>query len=259
MTLPFFRKLPMTTILDEIVAHKRKELALWQNETSIDYWLDVVKPKPQDDAFRFEHALREAKNGLHLIGELKPKSPSAGVLQETPDVPKIIGAYNQTCSAISVLTDAHYFGGGFDLLENVKTLTSKPVLCKDFIIDIYQVLLAVASGADAVLLIMKCLDDFEYISLFEAIRSYGLTPVVEVQNEEELKRACLPHPSVILINNRNLSTFEIDKTTTHHLAPHCPKESLVISASGFSSLEDAAEFEGIADAVLIGTALMQRF
>jgi len=201
----------MSSILDEIVTHKRKEVALWQSQTSIDYWLEAAKPKPNEDAFRFEHALRDAKTGLHLIGELKPKSPSAGILQETPDVPKIIGAYNETCSAISVLTDVHYFGGGFDLLENVKTLTTKPVLCKDFIIDLYQVLLAVTSGADAVLLIMKCLDDFEYVSLFEAIRSYGLTPVVEVQNEEELKRALLPHPPVILINNRILSTFEIEK------------------------------------------------
>lgn len=249
----------MPSILDEIVAHKRKEVALWQSQTSIDYWLDVAKPKPHDDAFRFEYALREAKAGLHLIGELKPKSPSAGVLQETPDVAKIMGAYNETCSAISVLTDVHYFGGGFDLLENVKTLTTKPVLCKDFIIDLYQVLLAVASGADAVLLIMKCLDDFEYVSLFEAIRSYGLTPVVEVQNEAELKRALLPRPPVILINNRNLSTFEIEKDTTRRLAPLCPEGTVIISASGFTSLADASEFTDIADAALIGTALMKAF
>jgi indole-3-glycerol phosphate synthase/phosphoribosylanthranilate isomerase len=249
----------MSTILDEIVTHKRKEVALWQSQTPIDYWLEAAKPKPNEDAFRFEHALRDAKTGLHLIGELKPKSPSAGILQETPDVPKIIGAYNETCSAISVLTDVHYFGGGFDLLENVKTLTTKPVLCKDFIIDLYQVLLAVTSGADAVLLIMKCLDDFEYVSLFEAIRSYGLTPVVEVQNEEELKRALLPHPPVILINNRNLSTFEIEKDTTRLLAPLCPEGTVIISASGFASLEDADEFTDIADAALIGTALMQNF
>ncbi len=249
----------MSSILDEIVTHKRKEVALWQSQTSIDYWLEAAKPKPTEDAFRFEQALRDAKTGLHLIGELKPKSPSAGILQETPDVPKIIGAYNETCSAISVLTDVHYFGGGFDLLENVKTLTSKPVLCKDFIIDLYQVLLAVASRADAVLLIMKCLDDFEYVSLFEAIRSYGLTPVVEVQNEEELKRALLPHPPVILINNRNLSTFEIEKETTRRLAPLCPESTVIISASGFASLEDADEFTDIADAALIGTSLMHSF
>jgi len=249
----------MPSILDEIVAHKRKEVALWQSQTSIDYWLEAAKPKPNEDAFRFERALRDPKTGLHLIGELKPKSPSAGVLQETPDVAKIIGAYNETCSAISVLTDVHYFGGGFDLLENVKTLTTKPVLCKDFIIDLYQVLLAVASGADAVLLIMKCLDDFEYISLFEAIRSYGLTPVVEVQNEAELKRALLPRPPVILINNRNLSTFEIEKDTTRRLAPLCPEGTVIISASGFTSLEDADEFTHIADATLIGTALMKSF
>ena len=249
----------MPNILDEIVAHKRKEVAFWQSQTSIDYWLDVAKPKPNDDAFCFERALRESKDGLHLIGELKPKSPSAGVLQEMPDVPKIIGAYNETCSAISVLTDVHYFGGGFDLLEEVKTLTNKPVLCKDFIIDLYQVLLAVASEADAVLLIMKCLDDFEYISLFEAIRSYGLTPVVEVQNELELKRALLPRPPVILINNRNLSTFEIEKDTTRRLAPICPEGTVVITASGFASLNDADEFTKIADAALIGTAFMKGF
>ncbi|XVJ51615.1 MAG: indole-3-glycerol-phosphate synthase [Vampirovibrio sp.] len=247
----------MPSILDEIVEHKRKELALWKSQAPIEYWLNVAQPKADADAFRFEHALREAKTGLHLIGELKPKSPSAGVLQETPDVPKIIGAYNQNCSAISVLTDVHYFGGGFDLLEAVKTLTNKPLLCKDFIIDLYQVLLAVSSGADAVLLIMKCLDDFDYISLFEAIRSYGLTPVVEVQNEEELKRALLPHPPVILINNRNLSTFDIEKETTTRLAPLCPPESIIITASGFQDLADAQPYQDLAHAVLIGSAFMK--
>jgi indole-3-glycerol phosphate synthase/phosphoribosylanthranilate isomerase len=249
----------MPSILDEIVAHKRREIADWQRQTPIDYWLDVAKPKPDDDAFRFERALREATDSLHLIGELKPKSPSAGVLQETPDVAKIIGAYNETCSAISVLTDAHYFGGGFDLLEQVKTLTDKPVLCKDFIVDLYQVALAVSSGADGVLLIMKCLDDFEYVSLFEAIRSYGLSPVVEVQNESELKRALLVRPPIVLINNRNLSTFEIEMETTTRLAPLCPEGTVIISASGFDSLKDAERFKTLAHAALIGTALMKTF
>jgi len=249
----------MTTILEKIIAHKKLELAQRQDITPIDAWLELAKPKDNANAYIFERVLREPHEHIHIIGEIKPKSPSAGVIQDTINVDAIVTRYDEFVSGISVLTDKEFFGGGFDLLQEVRSKTTKPLLCKEFIIDLYQVLLAVHSGADAALLIMKCLDEIEYISLFESIRSYGLTPIVEVQTYEELQRALLPRPPVILINNRNLDTFVVDMSTTTELAKRCPEGTIIISASGFESIEHCASMKGIAHATLIGTSLMRGF
>jgi indole-3-glycerol phosphate synthase len=248
----------MSTILDKIVAHKYQELDAWKAETPIEYWLERAKIREDDTAFRFEKALRQPiESGAHLICELKPKSPSAGVLQAVPDVPAIIQQYNQVATCISVLADEHFFGGSVGLVSQVRALSDKPILFKEFVVDLYQVLLAVDAGADAVLLIMKCLDDVQYVQLFETIKSYGLTPVVEVQDEAELQRAMMVNPSVVLINNRDLSTFAIEMETTQRLAPLCPEGTLVISASGFETLGEAQGIYPTAQAALIGTALMR--
>jgi indole-3-glycerol phosphate synthase/phosphoribosylanthranilate isomerase len=246
------------SVLQTIIAHKRTEIAQWQADYPFTYWLEKATVNTETP-HAFEIALR-AKNpqgGVHLVCELKPKSPSLGVLQAQPDVPTIIADYSQVASAISVLTDVAFFGGSFDLLEQVKTLTTLPVLCKDFIIDPYQVLVAVACKADAVLLIMKALDDITYVTLFETIRSYGLTPVVEVQTEAELKRAMLVHPSVILINNRDLDTLALHPQTVEQLAPLIPKEVLVIAASGMANRADIDRYLPHASACLVGSHLMQ--
>ncbi len=247
-----------TSVLQTIVAQKRQEIAEWQTEYPFTYWLEKATVNTETP-HAFEIALRaeNPQGGVHLICELKPKSPSLGVLQSAPNVPAIIADYTQVASAISVLTDATFFGGSFDLLEEVKSLTALPVLCKDFIIDPYQVLVAVACKADAVLLIMKALDDVMYVTLFETIRSYGLTPVVEVQNETELKRALLVHPSVILINNRDLDTLDMHPETVAQLAPLIPKEVIVIAASGMGSRADIERYLPHASACLVGSQLMK--
>jgi indole-3-glycerol phosphate synthase len=247
-----------SSVLQTIIAQKRQELLQWQTEYPFTYWLEKAEVNKQTP-HAFEIALRaeNPQGGVHLICELKPKSPSLGVLQDKPNVPAIIADYTQVASAISVLTDATFFGGGFDLLEEVKSLTSLPVLCKDFIIDPYQVLVAVACKADAVLLIMKALDDITYVTLFETIRSYGLTPVVEVQNELELQRALLVHPTVILINNRNLDTLEMHPETLEKLVPLIPKECVIIAASGMGSRADIERYLPHASACLVGSQFMQ--
>ena len=248
-----------TSVLQTIVAHKKEEIAQWQTDYPFEYWLDKAH-RNTENPFRFEAALRASNpvGGVHLICELKPKSPSLGVLQASPDVPAIIADYNQVASAISVLTDTTFFGGSFDLLTEVKALTPLPVLCKDFIVDPYQVLVAVACGADAVLLIMKAIpDDIQYVTLFETIRSYGLTPVVEVQNEAELNRALLVHPSVILINNRNLDTLTMAPETVETLAPLVPQDCVIIAASGLKIRQQVVACGAVAGACLVGSHLMQ--
>jgi indole-3-glycerol phosphate synthase/phosphoribosylanthranilate isomerase len=248
-----------SSVLQTIIAQKREEIAQWQTDYPFEYWLDKAH-RNTENPFRFEAALRASNptGEIHLICELKPKSPSLGVLQATPNVPAIIADYNQVASAISVLTDTTFFGGSFDLLTDVKALSSLPLLCKDFIIDPYQVLVAVACGAEAVLLIMKAMvDDIQYVTLFETIRSYGLTPVVEVQNEAELQRALLVHPSVILINNRNLDTLTLHMDTVAQLAPLVPQECVVIAASGLKTREQIVACSTVASACLVGSQLMQ--
>ena len=246
------------SVLQTIIAQKRLEIGEWQTEYPFTYWLEKATVNTETP-HAFEIALRaeNPQGGVHLICELKPKSPSLGVLQSAPNVPAIIADYTQVASAISVLTDATFFGGSFDLLEQVKGLTSLPVLCKDFIIDPYQVLVAVTCKAVAVLLIVKALDDITYVTLFETIRSYGLTPVVEVQNEAELKRALLVHPSVILINNRDLDTLELHPEMVAQLAPLIPKECVIIAASGMGNRADIERYLPHASACLVGSQLMK--
>jgi indole-3-glycerol phosphate synthase/phosphoribosylanthranilate isomerase len=246
------------SVLQTIIAHKQTEIAEWQADYPFTYWLEKATVNTETPQ-AFEIALRaeNPQGGVHLICELKPKSPSLGVLQSAPNVPAIIADYTQVASAISVLTDATFFGGSFDLLEEVKSLTALPVLCKDFIIDPYQVLVAVACKADAVLLIMKALDDITYVTLFETIRSYGLTPVVEVQNEAELKRALLVHPSVILINNRDLDTLEMHPETVAQLAHLLSKDCVIIAASGMGNRADIERYLPHTSACLVGSQLMK--
>lgn len=247
-----------TNILATIVAHKHHELAQWQAELPFEYWLERVSPYPLEQAFTFERSLRVAHpRGYHLIGEIKPASPSEGRMQTALDVEGVVAVYDEAVSGFSVLTDQHFFGGGFDLLEQVRALTRTPVLCKDFIIDTYQVLLAKYSGANAGLLIMKCLDDVQYVTLFECLRSYGMTPVVEVQTLEEVQRALLTRPTVMLINNRNLETFDIDFNTTHQLAKAIPEEVLVISASGIRHAQDVQALLPVCSSFLVGSSLMK--
>jgi indole-3-glycerol phosphate synthase len=250
----------MMSILTDIVTQKRRQLDQWQQEVSLDYWIEQAKPKPAEQAFIFERALRQqlATGCPAVVAEIKPKAPSSGVLQANLSVVDVVQDYSQAGAvALSVLTDEAYFGGSFTLLEEVRALTSLPLLCKDFVIDPYQVLVAVCAGADAVLLIMKCLDDIEYVKLYELTKSYGLTPVVEVQTEEELQRALLVRPSVVLVNNRDLTTFQIDLATTQRLSQRVPEQTLLISASGLQTAEQLLELKPCASAFLVGSHLMR--
>ncbi len=203
----------------------------------------------------FETAL--AQPGLHLIAEVKPASPSAGVLSQTLDINKLISSYQKYASAISVLTDQTFFNGSFKLLREITNQTTLPVLCKDFIIDRSQIELACNNGASAVLLIVKMLGDTELASLSKLVKELGMTPVFEVQTADELARAEQLHARVILINNRDLESLEISLKTTRELALRVQPGSLVISASGINDAGDLASLLPYASCFLIGSALMK--
>lgn len=245
----------MPPLLDEIIRHKQSEVAEKKARLPLAQLELHVLPLI---GHPFEKALQPTgTTDLRLILEIKPASPSAGVLADHVDLDKRLPIYNRYASALSVLTDERFFQGSLALLGQVLHQTPHPVLCKDFIVDPYQVLEARQAAAHAVLLIVKVLTDRELAVLFQLVVDLGMTPVVEVQTAEELNRALVLEPPVLLINNRNLETFEISLDTTRHLAPMIPQGCIVISASGIEGRPDIERLRPYASCFLIGSMLMK--
>jgi len=241
----------MPNVLDDIVANKQLEIAKMHGSLS----LDVLQEHATPASGRFAQTLQ--KQGINLITEIKPKSPSAGVLRTELKLSELLEQYCQYASAISVLTDAKYFGGSFDLLQEVSQKTNLPLLCKDFILDEYQCYVARSMGAEAVLLIVKILADDQLARLSKLIASLGMTPVVEVQSVGETKRAVSLGSQCILINNRDLETLAVDLDTTIRLAPLIPSGVIAISASGISEREQIDYLSQACTNFLIGSSLMK--
>jgi indole-3-glycerol phosphate synthase len=195
---------------------------------------------------------------LSLIAEFKRRSPSAGEISGTAVVPEQVGAYERGgAAALSVLTDERHFGGSLSDLRAARAACDLPILRKDFIIDPYQLYEAAVNGADAVLLIVRALEDRELREMYEQARGLDLDCLVEVHNAEELQRALELDADVIGINNRDLDAGTVDVATTYELMPDVPAGKTVVAESGISSREELEELERVGvDAVLIGGALM---
>lgn len=245
----------MATVLDAIIAHKYEEVLSRKQtlpQTELERHLIPL------DIPSFENALRPtSQKPKAFILEVKPASPSGGELAPELDLEKTLSVYNRFASGISVLTDKKYFKGSLELLKTIATQSDRPLLCKDFIVDPYQVLEARIAGAHAVLLIVKVLSDAQLQSLHQDILDLGMTPVVEIQNEPELVRALKLNPKVLLINNRDLSSFQIDFKTTETLSALIPPNILRISASGIEKGYDIQQLAPYCDAFLIGSILMR--
>lgn len=204
-------------------------------------------------------------DGVSVIAEVKRASPSKGAIAGDIVATDVAAEYLAGgCAAISVLTDEKFFGGSLDDLHQVANLAHadaqpRPVLRKDFVIDAYQIYEARAAGADAVLLIVAALTDAELASLSRTAMNYGVDTLVEVHDEEELRRALRINPSIVGINNRNLRTFEVDLATTERLAPKIPDGVIVVGESGVSSHADVERLAAAGcDAVLVGETLMRK-
>jgi indole-3-glycerol phosphate synthase len=206
-----------------------------------------------------DRPFREAlvRPGLSLIAEFKRRSPSAGEISTAVIVDQV-GAYERGgAAALSVLTDERHFGGTLDDLRDARAACDLPILRKDFIVDPYQLYEAAVNGADAVLLIVRALDDAALRSLYEEARGLDLDCLVEVHDAEELERALTLDADVIGINNRNLDEGGVDVTTTYELMPDVPAGKTVVAESGISARGELEELERVGvDAVLIGEALM---
>jgi indole-3-glycerol phosphate synthase len=160
-------------------------------------------------------------------------------------------------AAISVLTDAEYFQGSLEHLAAIREAVSVPLLRKDFIYDEYQLYESAAYGADAVLLIAAILERAQLGKMLTLSRSLGLGCLVEIHDEDELKKALASGAEIIGINNRDLKTFEVDLNNTQRLKPLIPDDKITVSQSGINRREDIKKLEGWGiDAVLIGEALV---
>lgn len=195
------------------------------------------------------------KNDKAIIAEIKPKSPTNGDLIGARDILSLARDYEGGgATALSVLTSPH-FGGSVANVSHVKSSASIPVLYKDFVVDEYQILEAFGYGADAVLLI-EGISPVE--KLLDGVGDLGLEAVVECHSAAEIESAVSSGADIIGINNRNLRTLTVDIETTARLSEYVPRDRILISESGVKTEADARYlFDCGADALLIGTALMQ--
>jgi indole-3-glycerol phosphate synthase len=204
-------------------------------------------------------ALSVGEDQLGLIAEVKKASPSAGVIQ--PNFDPVIQArlYAQAgAHAISCLTDEKFFQGHLSYLTQIRSQVDIPVLRKDFIIDEVQIYEAAVAGADAILLIVACLDQETLVRLYECATECQLDVLMEVHDQDELDRALDTDARIIGVNNRNLKSFTVDLRTTELLAEDIPDDVILVSESGIKTPAEARQVHKWgANAILVGESLMR--
>ncbi len=245
---------PRVSVLDEIIAGVREDLAERQSRVSLDELKELAAKAP------------EAKDGVAALGgegvavicEVKRSSPSKGALAAIADPAALAADYAAGgAAAISVLTEERRFGGSLADLKAVRAAVDTPVLRKDFIVTAYQLWEARAYGADLALLIVAALEQPALVSLIERAESIGLTPLVEVHDEEEIARAVDAGARIIGVNARNLKTLEVDRNTFANVAHAIPSGIVSVAESGVRGPHDLIAYANAgADAVLVGESLV---
>ena len=243
-------------ILDTIVAHKRIELKDDKQRMPLDTLKRKIRDLPPTRDFR---AALSTPNCVHLIAEVKKKSPSKGIIREDFDPVGIARTYAESdASAVSVLTDREFFAGELAYLSAIREVVTLPLLRKDFTIDSYHIYQARLAGADAILLIVSILTLAQLREFTEIARSMGLASLVEVHTDEELELALTAGAEIIGINNRDLRTFHTDIETTFRLRTSIPTDKIVVSESGINTHEDVMKLkEAGVNAILVGESLMR--
>ena len=242
-------------ILDDIVANTRAEVT--QRRRRVPLAEMRTRAESALPTLDFAGALR--REHIALIAEVKRASPSRGTLRADLDPEQLAHVYaGSGAAAISVLTDKRFFHGSLADLETVRAATDTPVLRKDFTVDEYQIYEARAHGADAILLIVRIVDDAQLRDYHSLACSLGLGALVEVHDEAELDRALAVDAPIVGINNRNLADFSVSLATTERLAPRVTPGKIIVAESG---VHTRADVERVAKAgghaVLVGEALMR--
>lgn len=242
------------TVLDRIlearraeVEHRKKVLPL----TALKYGVKAATPLRD-----FPAAL--SNPGLNVIAELKPASPSRGVIRDPFDPVDLARSLESAgAAALSVLTETEFFRGSLKNLRDARKAVSLPALRKDFIFDPWQVWEARANDADSFLLIVAALSDTQLAELIAEGRELGMEPLVEVHTREELDRAVAANAKIIGVNNRDLKNLEVRVQTSFDLIEHIPEGCIAVSESGIRTHDDLQKLHAAGfDAFLIGEQLM---
>jgi indole-3-glycerol phosphate synthase len=245
----------MSGNLDQIVTATRHRVA--ETRRTADF--RELERKAQEHIPRgFRRAL-ESQAGVAIIAELKKASPSRGLIRPDFDPESLAREMERAgAAALSVLTDEKFFQGSLQNLRRASANTKLPCLCKDFIVDEFQLLEAQAHCADALLLIVAALSQAELIGLAMQARNYGLDILCEVHKEDELQRALDAGCNLIGVNNRDLKTFQVDLETALRLADLIPKNVVRVAESGINTGADVARLRMAGyQAFLIGESLMK--
>ncbi|HEJ9626490.1 bifunctional indole-3-glycerol-phosphate synthase TrpC/phosphoribosylanthranilate isomerase TrpF [Proteus terrae] len=240
------------TVLNAIVKDKAEYLIARKTNQPLSEFVQQIVPSTRS----FYQALTQP-NTVFIL-ECKKASPSKGLIRADFDPATIAKIYQPYAAAISVLTDEKYFQGSFDYLRQVSQAVHQPVLCKDFIIDEYQIYLARFYQADAILLMLSVLDDEQYRALSAIAHQLNMGVLTEVSTEEERQRAINLNAKVIGINNRDLRDLSIDLARTQQLSQGLPKDAIVISESGIHTHQQVQELSQYANGFLVGSALMSQ-
>jgi indole-3-glycerol phosphate synthase len=246
-----------TDILKEIVRKKKEKILLSkQNIPEADLKAKIPYLGPTRS---FLESIMKPRQ-ISLIAEIKRSSPSRGLIRPDFNLEEIAGAYQQAqVQAISVLTEEDYFSGEIIYLNRVKNIVQAPLLRKDFILELYQVYESRVFGADALLLIADLLSQDTISELAAAAAELGMSCLVEVHTEKELKKVLkLKNIPLIGINNRDLHTLEVDFKNTEKLFPLIPKDKVVVVESGIKTRQDILFLKILGvQAVLVGETFME--
>jgi indole-3-glycerol phosphate synthase len=247
----------LSTILDEILEQKRREVAAARERVSFNVLESRLASSPPVRGFL---AALLAANRPGLIAEVKKASPSAGLIRPDFDPVTIARQYEVAgATCLSVLTDEHFFQGHLDYLRDIRQIVRIPVMRKEFIIDRYQIAEARVAGADCVLLIAECLDDVQLHDLYGYARSLGMDVLIELYDLENVPRVLATGTKLLGINNRDLRTFVTSLEHTFTVKKLVPDDVLLVSESGIGTHADILRLrsEGIG-AVLVGESLMRQ-
>jgi indole-3-glycerol phosphate synthase len=254
----------LANILDKIIADKRHEVCSRKERVSIEKLKEQVRTMPKCRNF-YKAITKANRRGINVIAEVKKASPSAGIIREDFEPVAIAQTYKKCgADAISVLTDEKYFQGHLEYINQIRRAIDLPVLRKDFIIEPWQVYEARAAGADAILLIAEALKPGELMDMMILAAELTLTILLEVHHADTLMavRSMIGFPekgySVLGINNRNLTTMQVDLNTTSRLAELVDDKNELVAESGIKTRADVEKLKSVGvRAVLIGQTLCE--
>ena len=241
--------------LDKIVQSHREKAA--REQRNLDDLVGQAREIPATRGFA-EQLVVGSREQLCVIAEIKRKSPSKGVLHPDLNAANISALYQQGgASCLSVLTDEDFFGGSVEDLQNARASTSLPVIRKDFTVSEFDVVDARLMGADCVLLIAAALSNDELSRFFDLATHIGLDVLVETHDESELDRALNVGANIVGVNQRDLTTFEVDHARAERMASLIPPTVVRVAESGVRDARDARRLRDAGyDAVLVGESIV---